>query len=124
MWDVSHHKLQGGNRMNHRIRPLLVMALVAVLALGLSIPSALAQQSRDTVVVGMAQEPDCLIMSFCQMAAGAAVANNSVFAGMVDYNDKWQPFPPPAGQMQTRKEGHGPPAPRGRTRVTYKFKRN
>ena len=72
--------------MNHRVRVLAVA--VVVLALGLSIPPALAQQSRDTVVMGMAQEPDCLIMQFCQMAAGAAVANNSVFSGMVDYNEK------------------------------------
>ena len=109
--------------MNHRIRPLLVMALVAVLALGLSIPSALAQQSRDTVVVGMAQEPDCLIMSFCQMAAGAAVANNSVFAGMVDYNDKWQLFPHAVEKIPTLKDGDWQLLPGGKMKVTFKFKK-
>lgn len=109
--------------MSNRVRALLAWALVSALGLGMYIPSALAQQSRDTVVIGMAQEPDCLIMAFCQMAAGAAVANNSVFAGMVDYNDKWQLFPHTVEKIPTLKDGDWQLLPGGKMKVTFKFKR-
>lgn len=109
--------------MNNRIRPVLAMALVAAMAVGLYIPSASAQQSKDTVVIGMAQEPDCLIMAFCQMAAGAAVANNSVFAGMVDYNDKWQLFAHTVDKIPTLKDGDWELLPGGKMKITYRFKK-
>jgi peptide/nickel transport system substrate-binding protein len=110
--------------MMQRLRSLTVVTVVAVLALGLAIPSALAQQSRDTVVIGMAQEPDCLIMAFCQMAAGAAVANNSVFAQMVPYNDKWQLYPNTIEKIPTLKDGDWQLLPGGKMRVTYKFRKD
>ncbi|MDR7522329.1 MAG: peptide ABC transporter substrate-binding protein [Armatimonadota bacterium] len=103
------------------LRPL-VTGFVAVLALSLSLPSA-AQQRRDTVVIGMAQEPDCLIMAFCQMAAGAAVANNSVFKGMVEYNDKWQLYPITVEKIPTLKDGDWQLLPGGKMKVTWKFRR-
>ncbi len=110
--------------MNNRVRALLAWALVAALGLGLSIPSALAQQSRDTVVIGMAQEPDCLILSFCSMAAGAAIADNSISVGMVEYNDKWQLFPRMVEKIPTLKDGDWELLPGGKKmKVTYKFKK-
>ena len=104
------------------MRSVLATAVVA-LALGLSQPLALGQ-SRDTVVIGMAQEPDCLIMAFCQMAAGAAIANNSVFSGMVDYNEKWQLFPHTVEKIPTLKDGDWQLLPGGKMRVRYKFRHN
>ena len=108
--------------MKHRIGPLLSMVVLALLALG-TLPAAQAQQSRDTVVIGMAQEPDCLIGSFCQMAAGAAIEVNSVFHGMVPYNDKWQLFPGTVEKIPTLKDGDWELLPGGKMRVTYKFKK-
>ncbi|MCL6551839.1 MAG: peptide ABC transporter substrate-binding protein [Firmicutes bacterium] len=105
------------------IRALTLVAVV-VLALGLGAPGAGAQQRRDTVVIGMAQEPDCLIMAFCQMAAGAAVANNSVFTSMVIYNDKWQLVPATVEKIPTLKDGDWQLLPGGKMKVTYRFRRN
>jgi peptide/nickel transport system substrate-binding protein len=105
-----------------RIRPLLAGLLIAVLALGVSIAPAEAQRARDTVVIGMAQEPDCLIMAFCQMAAGAAV-NNSLFTGMVEYNDKWALYPRTVEKIPTLKDGDWQVLPGGKMKVTFKFKR-
>lgn len=108
--------------MKHRIGPVLGMVVLSVLALG-SFPTAQAQQSRDTVVIGMAQEPDCLIGSFCQMAAGAAIEQNSIFFGMVNYNDKWQLYAGTAQKIPTLKDGDWELLPGGKMRVTYRLKR-
>ena len=108
--------------MKHRIGPVLSMVVLALLALG-TLPAALAQQSRDTVVIGMAQEPDCLISSFCQMAAGAAIEVNSIQFGMVNYNDKWQLYPGTVEKIPTLKDGDWELLPGGKMRVTYKFKK-
>jgi peptide/nickel transport system substrate-binding protein len=108
--------------MKHRIGPVLSMVVLALLALG-TLPAAQAQQSRDTVVIGMAQEPDCLIGQFCQMAAGAAIEVNSILLGMVNYNDKWQLFPATVEKIPTLKDGDWELLPGGKMRVTYKLKR-
>jgi len=108
--------------MKHRIGPVLSMVVLALLALG-TLPAAQAQQSRDTVVIGMAQEPDCLISSFCQMAAGAAIEVNSIQFGMVNYNDKWQLYPGTVEKIPTLKDGDWELLPGGKMRVTYKFKK-
>ncbi len=108
--------------MKHHIRPLLSMVVLAVLALGI-MPAAQAQQSRDTVVVGMAQEPDCLIGSFCQMAAGAAIEVNSVFRQMVYYDEKWQLNPGTVEKIPSLKDGDWELLPGGKMRVTYRFKK-
>src|SRR3972149_3591015 len=108
--------------MKHRIGPVLSMVVLALLALG-PLPAAQAQQSRDTVVIGMAQEPDCLISSFCQMAAGAAIEVNSIQFGMVNYNDKWQLYPGTVEKIPTLKDGDWELLPGGKMRVTYKFKK-
>ncbi len=108
--------------MTNPKRSLLAMVIVAALAIGVNIPSVGAQQSRDTVVFGMAQEPDCLIMTFCSMAAGMAVVN-SVFAEMVSYNDKWQLFSQTVQKVPTLKDGDWQLLPGGKMKVTYKFKK-
>ncbi|MGQ0569308.1 MAG: peptide ABC transporter substrate-binding protein [Armatimonadota bacterium] len=108
--------------MRMRVRPLLASALIAMLALGLYLPSVSAQQSRDTVVIGMAQEPDGLIDSFFQMAAGRAVTN-SLFTEMVPYNEKWQLYPGTVEKVPSLKDGDWQLLPGGKMKVTYKFKK-
>lgn len=107
--------------MNHRVRVLSVA--VVVLALGLSIPPALAQQSRDTLVMGMAQEPDGLLMTFHSMAAGRAV-NNSLYVGMVEFNDQWKLYPRTVEKIPTLKDGDWQLLPGGKMRVTWKFRKD
>ncbi len=109
--------------MKRGVRMLLTAALVAALALGITIPPALAQQTRDQVIFGMAQEPDCLALAFCSMAAGMAVTN-SVFADMVTYNDKWQLYARSVEKVPTLKDGDWQLLPDGKMKVTYKFKRS
>jgi len=107
--------------MKHRIGPVLSMVVLALLALG-TLPAAQAQRSRDTVVIGMAQEPDGLIDSFFSMAAGRAVTN-SVFTDMVGYNEKWQLIPGTVEKIPTLKDGDWELLPGGKMRVTFKFRR-
>lgn len=115
--------LGGGNRMKMRVRPLLAVALIVAVVLGFQIPAALAQRSRDIVVVGMAQEPDGLMMAFHSMAAGAAV-NNSLLKGMVEYNDKWQLYPITVEKVPTLKDGDWELLPGGKMKVTWKFRKD
>jgi len=107
--------------MKHRIGPMLSMVVVALLALG-ALPAAQAQQIRDTVVIGMAQEPDGLIDTFFSMAAGRAVTN-SVFTDMLLYNEKWQLVPGTVEKVPNLKDGDWQLLPDGKMKVTYKFKK-
>ena len=109
--------------MKMRVRSLLAVALVVAVVVGFQIPAALAQRNRDIVVVGMAQEPDGLMMAFHSMAAGAAV-NNSLLKGMVEYNDKWQLYPITVEKVPTLKDGDWELLPGGKMKVTWKFRKN
>ncbi len=111
--------------MKTRSRSWFVIALAAVVSLGLlsALPNPAAAQQRDTVVIGMGQEPDCLIASFCQMAAGSAV-RNSLFTGMVEYNDQWKLMPRLVEKIPSIKDGDWQVLPGKKMKVTYKFKRD
>jgi peptide/nickel transport system substrate-binding protein len=106
-----------------RLRAPLVFALVAVVALGINVGAAQAQRSREIVVVGMAQEPDGLLMAFHSMAAGRAV-NNSIYVAPVEYNDKWQLYPRTVLKIPTLKDGDWELLPGGKMRVTWRFRRD
>jgi peptide/nickel transport system substrate-binding protein len=107
--------------MKHRIAPALSMVVLVLVALSI-LPAAQAQQGRDTVVIGMAQEPDGLIDTFFSMAAGRAVTN-SVFTDMIIYNEKWQLVPSTVEKVPTLKDGDWQLLPNGKMKVTYKFKK-
>ncbi|MDR7419120.1 MAG: peptide ABC transporter substrate-binding protein [Armatimonadota bacterium] len=108
--------------MRMRVRPLLAVALIVALALGYGIGAAQAQQSRDNVTIGMAQEPDGLIMDFWSMAAGRAVSN-SLWTDMVLYNEKWQLIPGTVVKIPSLKDGDWQLLPNNKMRVTFKLKR-
>ncbi|MDR7553994.1 MAG: peptide ABC transporter substrate-binding protein [Armatimonadota bacterium] len=105
-----------------RLPRALALVAVVALALGLGVPGAGAQPRRDTVVIGMAQEPDGLIMDFWSMAAGRAVTN-SVFTDMVGYNDKWELIPGTVQKIPTLKDGDWQLLPGNKMKVTFKLKR-
>jgi len=103
----------------------LLGCLAIVVSLGLlpAIPSpAVAQQQKDTVVIGMGQEPDCLNSSFCSMAAGSAVLN-ALFVGMIEYNDQWKLVPRRAEKIPTVKDGDWQLLPNKKMKVTYKLRK-
>jgi peptide/nickel transport system substrate-binding protein len=108
--------------MKMRVRPLLAAALIAAVALGFGGSVALAQQSREGVTLGMAQEPDGLVMDFWSMAAGRAVSN-SLWTDMVLYNEKWQLVPGTIEKIPTLKDGDWQLLPGNKMKVTFKLKK-
>src|SRR5574341_201835 len=111
---------EGGDRMKRRIPSVLACLLIIVIALGLHLSSA-AAQAKDTVVIGMAQEPDGLVMDFWSMAAGRAVTN-SVFTDMIGYNEKWQLIPGTVTKIPNLKDGDWQLLPGNKMKVTFKLK--
>ncbi len=111
--------------MRTRRRRWFVVFVTIIVTSGLlpALPSpARGQQQRDTVVIGMAQEPDCLISLFCSMAAGSAVLN-SVFTDMIEYNDQWKLIPLRVEKIPTVKDGDWQVFPGKKMKVTYKLKK-
>lgn len=109
--------------MEMRVRTLTILAVICAVVLGINLDAAVAQRSRDTVVFGMAQEPDGLIMAFHSMAAGRAV-NNSLYVGLVEFNDQWQLYPRTVVKIPTLKDGDWQLLPGGKMKVTWKFRRD
>ncbi len=114
--------------MRRRGGSWLVIFVAAVVGLGLLpvVPSP-ALAGPDTVVIGMAQEPDCLVSTpqtggFCSMAAGRAVLN-SLNAEMIEVNDRWKSFPRLAEKIPTLKDGDWQLLPGKKMKVTYKLKK-
>lgn len=109
--------------MRTRARPLPIAAFMVVIGLVIGIQAAGAQQGRDNVIIGMAQEPDGLIDDFFQMAAGRAVTN-SLFTQMMSYNEKWQLYAGTVEKMPTLKDGDWQLLPGGKMKVTWKFRKD
>lgn len=107
--------------MRARVRPAFVGCL-ALLLLLLSVPAVEANAVRDTVTIGVGQEPECLMMAVCRTIAGYAVAQ-SVFLGMVQIDDKWRHTPRLVEKVPQTADGDWVLLPDGRMRVTYKFRR-
>jgi peptide/nickel transport system substrate-binding protein len=107
--------------MKMRVRPLLAVALIVAVGLGMGV-SAVQAQGKDTVTIGMAQEPDGLVMDFWSMAAGRAVSN-SLFTDMVGYNEKWQLIPGTVEKIPTLKDGDWQLLPGNKMKVTFKLKK-
>jgi len=99
---------------------LVAIAAVALMT-GLLPVSGDAQQRRDAVVIGMAQEPD-IIGPFSTMAA-AGVIHNSLFAYFAPFNDKWVRVPMLAEKLPTLKDGDWELLPGNKMRVTWKIRR-
>lgn len=93
--------------------------LVAVLVCGFSAPGAAAPAS-ETVVIGVAQEPDALMFSGMQVSGEI---QDILYAFMVRYNDRGQLIPQLVEKLPTVKDGDWQLLPGQKMRVTYKFKR-
>ncbi|MDI6771201.1 MAG: peptide ABC transporter substrate-binding protein [bacterium] len=100
-----------------------VFAAIAALALviGLAPVAGEAQQRRDTVTIGMAQEPD-ILGPFSTMAA-AGVIHNSLFAFFAPFNEKWVRVPLLVEKLPSLKDGDWELLPNKKMRVTWKLRR-
>ncbi len=98
-----------------------VFALSAVLALSVTGSAVQAQQRRDRVTIGMAQEPD-IIGPFSIMAA-TGVIHNIIFGYAAPFNEKWQRVPVMAEKLPTLKDGDWVVLPGNKMKVTWKLKR-
>jgi peptide/nickel transport system substrate-binding protein len=85
-------------------------------------PDPAPAQRNDTVVIGMAQEPDTLIEDFSSMGATGAVLN-SMFVWMVEREPQGHLVPRLIEKIPTVKDGDWAILPGKKMRVTYRFKR-
>ncbi len=93
----------------------------AVLALLLWTAPLQAQARRDTVVIGMAQEPDRL-GAFSIMVA-SSVVNHALFAQAAPFTDRWVRMPLMVEKLPTLKDGDWELLPGGKMRVTWRLRR-
>ena len=110
--------------MRHRQnRPIFFGALILLSCLTTAVPLSPGHaQSRDTVVIGTAQEPDNLIGAF----SGMLITSNllgSLFAGMVERDDQGKLFARMVEKIPTVKDGDWEILPGKKMKVTYRFKR-
>ncbi len=106
--------------MRERFVRVSALALCLVLV-GVAFPAAGAPGQRDTVVIGMGQEPDVL-GQFSIMAA-AGVVNNAIWAYVAPFNERWVRTPVMVEKLPTIKDGDWQILPNKRMKVTWQLKR-
>ncbi len=95
-----------------------------VLAVSLTLPAAslpAQAQARDTVTIGLAQEPD--LLGPLGIMAVSGVIHNAVFSYVAPFNDQWKREPVMVDRLPTLKEGTWVVLPGNKMRVTWKLKR-
>ena len=98
------------------------MALLAVLgAAALAGPATAVPGGRDTVVIGMAQEPDRL-GAFSIMVA-AAVVEHALFAQAAPFTDRWVRMPVMVEKLPSLKDGDWVLLPNNKMKVTWRLRR-
>jgi peptide/nickel transport system substrate-binding protein len=98
----------------------VVVMLLGALSLVQPAPAGSAPQ-RDTVVIGMAQEPD-ILGEFSIMSA-EGVIRNVLWAYVAPFNEKWVRSALMAEKLPTIKDGDWVLLPNRKMRVTWKLKR-
>jgi len=98
------------------------MALLAVLgAAALAGPATAVPGGRDTVVIGMAQEPDRL-GAFSIMVA-ASVVEHALFAQAAPFTDRWVRMPVMVEKLPSLKDGDWVLLPNNKMKVTWRLRR-
>lgn len=105
--------------MHKRFRSALVLVCVALLVMPLA--PATGAPARDTVVVGLAQEPDQLGLFTIMAVAG--VIHNAMWGYVAPFTDKWVRVPIMVEKLPTLKDGDWVALPNKKMRVTWKLKR-
>jgi len=96
-------------------------AIAALVLMGGLLPAAGEAQQKDTLTIGMAQEPD-ILGPFTTMAA-AGMIHNSLFAFFAPFNENWTRIPGLVEKLPSIKDGDWELLPGGKMKVTWKFKR-
>lgn len=107
--------------MRHGAEKLTLVVLTIVMLAWPTMPAAAAPGARDTVVIGMAQEPD-LVGEFSIMSA-AGVINNTLWGYVAPLNEKWTRVPLMVEKIPTLKDGDWVVLPGNKMKVTWKLKR-
>ena len=98
------------------------LALLAALgAATLAGPVTAAPGGRDTVVIGMAQEPDRL-GAFSIMVA-AAVVEHALFAQAAPFTERWVRMPVMVEKLPSLKDGDWVLLPNNKMKVTWRLRR-
>ena len=105
--------------MGARINTAVLLVLVALVTL--AVLPATGAPARDTVVVGLAQEPDQLGLFTIMAVAG--VIHNALWGYVAPFNEKWVRVPIMAEKLPTIKDGDWVVLPNKKMRVTWKLKR-
>ncbi len=94
---------------------------ICIVLLSVAFPATGAPGPRDTVVIGMAQEPD-ILGEFSIMSA-ASVIHNVLWGNVASFTEKWARIPQMVEQIPTIKGGDWQLLPNRKMRVTWKLKR-
>ncbi len=95
--------------------------LPALLASNAASPATgTAASVPETVVIGVAQEPDVLMFSAMQISGEI---QDVLYAYMIRYDDRGQPYPQLVEKIPNVKDGDWQILPGKKMRVTYRFKR-
>lgn len=105
-----------GGRMWVLVAVTLGVAMAAALA---AVPGA--QGKRDTVVIGMTQEPDRIGLFSIMDASG--VVENAMFAYAAPFTDRWQRMPLMVEKLPTLKDGDWVVLPNNKMKVTWRLRR-
>ncbi len=97
------------------------LLLAATIAVATPAAPAAAQGPRDTVVIGMAQEPDRL-GAFSIMVA-ASVVESALYAEAAPFTERWVRKPVMAEKLPTLKDGDWVILPNNKMRVTWRLRR-
>lgn len=103
------------------MRYVVTVFMLVCLAGGMLVGAAAAAPARDTVVVGLAQEPDQLGLFTIMAVAG--VIHNPLWGYVAPFTDKWVRIPVMVEKLPTIKDGDWVVLPNKKMRVTWKLKR-
>ncbi len=92
-----------------------------IVLVGVAFPAAGGPAQRDTVVIGMAQEPD-ILGEFSIMSA-ERVIRNVLWGFVAPYNEKWTRIPQIVEKTPSIKDGDWQLLPNNKMKVTWKLKR-
>ena len=99
----------------------VALLVAGIAAVSLLVSPVEAQRDRNTVIIGMSQEPDTLGI-FSVMVA-ARLIENALLARIAVTNDKWVNVPVMAEKLPTVQDGDWVVLPNGKMKVTWKLKR-
>lgn len=102
-------------------RLTMVVAVMAVGALALSAVPAPAAPARDTVIIGLAQEPDSL--GIFTIMAVAGVVHNPLWGYVAPFTDQWVRTPIMVEKFPSIKDGDWVVLPNKKMQVTWRLKR-